>query len=796
MSRRVLSSRVAQVAAICVAALSSAASASAGTLTLTFNASGGAGCNAGFAMSGGSPFGYGGGCGGWPMGMQGGGSEFTGGMRIAWQTSAPAGISINRASVQLYGVTNVNNGQGWGGGSYYAGGGSGWHNGDMYEYDNNFNSGYWGFQLVCGWAHCTNYGSIDANVIALQATENQGPSLVAVGSSNLWYQGGRWLRNDPASPSWPITLAASDPSGVCQMYAIVNGNTIQGPAASPNTAVWQQCPDPTWTPGGGAAVDTRSSVAGAGPLSLTLAASNAAGVPSQVSETLNVDNDPVQVSLAPSNDPDVSQWVNHAVTVKASTTAGPSGVGGTNCSVDSGPASSYSSSGVTADGTGVHTISCTSWNNAIDPNNQVATGSSSISFKIDETPPSVQFEASNPSSPTQLIVDTSDGQSGVGGGTIEMRPAAGGSWQPLSTQFDGKHLIASFDDAGLTGPYVFQATSCDQVGNCASTSQQLTLPVRLAASSDVSFKNIVNPLQPKKVRERVRVGWHWVTVRRHGKLVRVKRGGHFRTITVVHLVEHCVRKRVRTGKHHWTVRKTCTPPTVQLQGSEQVGFGSPVTVHGLLASRQDVPISGATVEILTAPDNGLSQYTQTATATTDANGAWSATLPPGPSRIIRAVYQGSGTVLPASGQASVTVPARISMSISPRILPWSGTVTIRGQLRGGYVPPDGVALRLLVRYPGSRRGSPLLALRTDANGAFLIKWSFNAGRRVASYPFWISTTATESDYPFAASEGPRISVTFGRRTPAPRRRHQASRHKLGTQAHPHKRHVAKHRRKR
>ena len=45
-------------------------------------------------------------------------------------------------------------------------------------------------------------------------------------------------------------------------------------------------------------------------------------------------------------------------------------------------------------------------------------------------------------------------------------------------------------------------------------------------------------------------------------------------------------------------------------------------------------------------------------------------------------------------------------------------MTIRGQLLGGYVPPGGVALRLLVRYPCSRRESPLLALRTDASGGF------------------------------------------------------------------------------
>ena len=57
-----------------VAALVVPDSASAGTVTLTYNANGGPGCDAGFSLYGGSPFGYGGGCTGWPIGMQGGGA--------------------------------------------------------------------------------------------------------------------------------------------------------------------------------------------------------------------------------------------------------------------------------------------------------------------------------------------------------------------------------------------------------------------------------------------------------------------------------------------------------------------------------------------------------------------------------------------------------------------------------------------------------------------------------------------------------------------------------------------------
>ena len=69
-------------------------------------------------------------------------------------------------------------------------------------------------------------------------------------------------------------------------------------------------------------------------MSLQLGATNAAGVQSLVSETLSVDNEPVSVSLSTPNDSNPSVWVNHAVTVDATASAGPSGIGSLTCSVD------------------------------------------------------------------------------------------------------------------------------------------------------------------------------------------------------------------------------------------------------------------------------------------------------------------------------------------------------------------------------------------------------------------------------------------------------------------------------
>ena len=131
-------------------------------------------------------------------------------------------------------------------------------------------------------------------------------------------------------------------------------------------------------------------------------------------------------------------------------------------------------------------------------------------------------------------------------------------------------------------------------------------------------------------------------------------------------------------------------------------------------------------------------------------------------RIIRAVYGGSATVLPTTAQASVNVPTKIKLSVSSRAVPWTGVLVLHGHLEGGYVPPpDGVALRLLIRLPGHSHPYEPVPFRTDAAGNFTIRWTWGRGFGVATYPFAVATTATESDVPVAASRSRWIPITFG-----------------------------------
>jgi len=655
---------------------------------VTFNANANTqpGCGI-WSMSGSLTFGYNPPCSTWPLGFYGGGngSSEPAGARIGIQTVAPPGVAITSASVSPWYIYNINNGQGWGGGSYYAGGGHGWHDSDVWESDTGFSSSYWGFQMICGWSSCSNFGGIYVNSIQLTATENQGPALTAVGSGNLWYQGSHWVWN-PAGDPWSIALSGSDPSGVCQMWAVLNGAQINSPGQTPDTAVWQQCPDWTWN----ASVDTRDYVGSSGPLSLTLAGSNAAGVASAPSEILHVDNQPVELSLS---GPTLASTTDGTQYVTAAANAGPSGVA-IGCSVDGSPVQ---------------------WQN----------------------------------------------------GSTDQVPVAG----------VGDHAVSCQAHNGATGPqgqYAYSAT------------QNWTLDIGQPTVSVIGFAKIVNALKCGTARKRVTIPARWVSVRRHHKLVKIRKPARTKSVTVQQCHPRIVWRRekvwVKVRRHGKlvSVRRTkrvrvpLLPHTI-MKTKKRVAYGRGTLVSGWLGTAGGVGVGGVPVEILAAPNDGQGQFTPAATATTAANGSWTARLGAGPSRLVEAAYGGSPTLLATTSTAVQTVtPAKIRIKITPTIVPWGSKIRVTGRVLGGYVPTNSNLLRLNVGIGriGHLEGLPQI----QPDGRFVIVWKFDPGHGVL-HPWFSVGTLAESAFPWAPGTSKRIVITVGEPTPPPpRRHHRAARH--------------------
>jgi hypothetical protein len=163
------------------------------------------------------------------------------------------------------------------------------------------------------------------------------------------------------------------------------------------------------------------------------------------------------------------------------------------------------------------------------------------------------------------------------------------------------------------------------------------------------------------------------------------------------------------------------------------------------------------VRILTAPDDGRGAFHVIAVTRTSRNGTWRAKLPPGPSRLVQAVYEGTISVEPSSSPVvRVVVPASVQMSVSPQHAHWGGTIVITGRLRGGYVPPSG---ELVVLRIGWRGGSTEIGhLYARGDGSFRSTYTFLRGNGTETYRLW-ATTATETDYPYALGRSRSVRVT-------------------------------------
>lgn len=283
-------------------------------------------------------------------------------------------------------------------------------------------------------------------------------------------------------------------------------------------------------------------------------------------------------------------------------------------------------------------------------------------------------------------------------------------------------------------------------------------------ASAVSFTKIVDALKCGRVRERITVPARWVTVRRHHKLVKVHERAHSKTATV----ERCharvtwrrekvlvkVRRhgKVVTVSRTKRVRVLLTPHTIA-KTKERVGYGKAVTVSGWLGTASGVAIGGTPVEVLAAPNDGHGQFALVATTTTAANGAWSARLGPGPSRLVEVAYGGSPTLLATvSSTVQTVVPAKVRIRIAPRIVPW-----------GSEIHPD---------------------------GHFVIVWKFNPGRGVL-HPWFSVGTLAEAAFPYAPGTSRRIFVALGGPTPPAAVRH---RHHAASQ-HRHRKHRKRHKRR-
>jgi hypothetical protein len=324
-------------------------------------------------------------------------------------------------------------------------------------------------------------------------------------------------------------------------------------------------------------------------------------------------------------------------------------------------------------------------------------------------------------------------------------------------------------------------TAADENGTHAeSQTQTWSLKIGDPTELGVGFEKYVG-LKCHVIKKRVTVPGHWVIRHRHGKKVRVKTRPRqkVRKVTKCHAKTKRVRVVVRVPlhrhgeivKHHGKVvyrkkvehKRVVVQPHWKSKTRLHVRHGHATTVSGWLGLTDGTALPGQTVQILTAPNNGLAQWAVAATATTAPSGVWTTTLPAGPSRVIEASY-GGGPVTEgtASGQITEIVPAKIKLrSVAPTRIAWGQTVTIKGSLLGGYLPASGVNVRLRI---GRKDDNTTYGVKEHVagNGHFKTTYTFGAGAASYHRTYWFQiATLPGGNYPYSPSHSGRVYVKVG-----------------------------------
>jgi hypothetical protein len=290
----------------------------------------------------------------------------------------------------------------------------------------------------------------------------------------------------------------------------------------------------------------------------------------------------------------------------------------------------------------------------------------------------------------------------------------------------------------------------------------------------VAFSKVVNKLRCHRVTERVHIPARWVKVRVRGRLERVREKAHTQKIKVTRCHARTVRRRItreviihRHGKkvrvkRSRVVRVVVEPRTV-FKTSRRVRHGQGTTVSGWLGTATGTALAGQTVDVLTAADNGRENFHVAAVTTTAANGGWSARLAAGPSRLVEAGYPGAASTEGAiSAPAHLIVPAKVQLlGVSPRRVPWGGTVHLTGQLKGGYLPRGGALVRLRIGL-GSSDTTYGVREHVTGDGRFRTDYTFGAGDPAAHRSFWFQIASLPmGDYPYAPANSRRLTVRVG-----------------------------------
>ena len=546
----------------------------------------------------------------------------------------------------------------------------------------------------CGASSCFRGQSTSGGPATAKATltdvrvhvrDDSAPSL-SNGRGGLW-SSDAWMRGVQT-----IGFDASDGSGIRQADVRVDGATVRESLKPCDYTQRVPCP----SEGLSTSIET-AAIKPDGAHTLVLAAQDAGGNEATATRTVHVDNTPPAQPADPSVDGGDGWRVANGFDVRWSNPPekGVAPIAGAEyelCPVSGGSCSRGSRDG--ADLTALKGVAVPRagdwvmrlWLRDAAGNQDSRTAAPPLHLRMDDSAPTLAFEAVDEGDPTLVTVRTSDAGSGVVHGEIDIKSRTGKTWRPLPTKLDGGRLLARLDDEKLRdGTYELRAFGSDAAGNQGSTGNRL----------DGNAAQLTLPL---RVKTRMRAGIARRGSRRIGR-----------------------RSRIR------------------------VHYGRAVRLRGRLTSPDGNPIQGADVLVLSRARRTAASWRPVATLRTSRRGGFSYRAPKGVSRTIRFRYRGTGSARSATRDVVLLVRAGSTVHANRRSYVNGETMQLRGRLRGRSIPRAGKLVELQVLLRGRFR--TFATTRANRRGRWHYGYTFDGTRGSQVYRFRVRVPR-EATYPY------------------------------------------------
>jgi hypothetical protein len=450
------------------------------------------------------------------------------------------------------------------------------------------------------------------------------------------------------------------------------------------------------------------------------------------------------------------EWVNHDVTVSVSASDPLSGMApnANQYSIDPQPRTCVQVDSAGADcepddtitrvvsGEGAHEVRyfardlAGNENNGVtEPNGRQNNPPNSATVKIDKSGPQLAFTTRTVGDPALIVVNASDGLSGLSEGAIELRrEGSTGDWLELDTNVSADGLSGYVPDDLDPGRYEFRATGVDEAGNVSSTStradgspmvEELPLkePVNLTAQVDAA--KVESPKGKGKCKGKGK------------KSAGRGKGG-------------------KGGKCKGKGRKAA--PAVRAT----VPYGQPIHLHGHLRTASDAPLRARKLTVTERMAEGGAPAQRTHTVETDQGGAYSINLAAGPSRTVVVRFAGEGRYRPTTtSPVDVAVRSKILSFKSPKTVPESKSIRFRGQIGALGVDIGARGKRIELQYEKSKRNWKTIdSGEAKGEGRFKLRYGLRANYvRRTKVRFRILVPAERAwPYTGAAKSGARKTV--------------------------------------